>query len=289
MNRFLRTVNAPSAIETEELADVYFFRPLGTRVARMARGWRATPNQVTCLAGILGVAGGLFLWSDRLALLGFVVLIVHSIFDSADGQLARMTGQTSESGFFVDGAADYAVEVAICVGVCGNVLGHDGRLSIIWWAVLANLAMGLQAMLYVYHRAAYKSVVAQGIVAEDVVPHQTTRGPIGWLAQGSTLLQRHIVRGQIEVAQALRARADGAHVRENDRVRYAECFYWPKRAWNLFGANTRFYAIGFLAWLHRLDLYFAFILVPMNLALIAIWFWQERIDRRFLATLHSSA
>src|SRR5205823_3146233 len=64
--------------------------------------------------------------------------------------------------------------------------------------------------------------------------------------------------------------------------RYRDCFYWPMRGWNLLGDNTRFYAIGVLAWLHRLDLFFIFILVPMNLALIALWLWQRRADRRFL-------
>ena len=37
--------------------------------------------------------------------------------------------------------------------------------------------------------------------------------------------------------------------------------------------------------LHRIDLFFAFILVPMNLALIALWFWQRSADRKFLASL----
>ena len=35
--------------------------------------------------------------------------------------------------------------------------------------------------------------------------------------------------------------------------------------------------------LHRIDLFFAFVLVPMNLALIALWFWQRSADRKFLA------
>ena len=57
------------------------------------------------------------------------------------------------------------------------------------------------------------------------------------------------------------------------------------RGWNFLGDNTRFYAIGLLACFHRIDLYFAFILLPMNLAFIALWLWQRRADQRFLATL----
>ena len=69
----------------------------------------------------------------------------------------------------------------------------------------------------------------------------------------------------------------------DDRARYRAAFYGPVRGWNLLGDNTRFYAIGVLAWLHHLEWFFAFILVPMNVALGVLWCWQRRADRRFLA------
>jgi hypothetical protein len=53
----------------------------------------------------------------------------------------------------------------------------------------------------------------------------------------------------------------------------------------LLGDNTRFYAIGVLVCLHQIDLFFAFVLLPMNLALVALWLWQRSADRRFLASL----
>jgi hypothetical protein len=89
----------------------------------------------------------------------------------------------------------------------------------------------------------------------------------------------------VEVESVMAARSIGGTVREDDRARYRDCFHGPVRAWNLLGDNARFYAIGLLAWLHRLDLFFAFILVPMNLALVALWLWQRHADRRFLATV----
>jgi hypothetical protein len=91
----------------------------------------------------------------------------------------------------------------------------------------------------------------------------------------------------MEIARVLHDRAIGRKVRNDDRVFYARCFYWPKRGWNLFGVNTQFYAIGVLAWMHRLDLYFVFIFVPMNAAALTLWLWQRRADRRFLASLAS--
>ena len=98
-------------------------------------------------------------------------------------------------------------------------------------------------------------------------------------------MQRSLIGLHVEVEAALSRRATAGVVTQEDRNRYREHFYAPVRGWNLLGDNTRFYAIGVLAWFHRIDLYFAFILLPMNLAFVALWLWQRRADQRFLASL----
>ena len=88
----------------------------------------------------------------------------------------------------------------------------------------------------------------------------------------------------MDVESVIAARSTAGVVNPDDRLRYRECFYPVVRGWNLLGDNTRFYAIGVLAWFHRLDLFFVFILVPMNIALLGLWLWQRSADRKFLAT-----
>ena len=78
------------AYEIEELADVYFFRPLGAVAALAARSLGLTPNQLTIAGSAVGMAGGALLYDERLGLVAFALLIVHGIVDSSDGQLARM-------------------------------------------------------------------------------------------------------------------------------------------------------------------------------------------------------
>ncbi len=91
------------AYEIEELADVWFFRPLGAVVARAAAALGLTPIQVTVAGGLVGMVAGALLYDESLAFAAFALLIVHSVIDSADGQLARMTGQVSELGRLLDG------------------------------------------------------------------------------------------------------------------------------------------------------------------------------------------
>ena len=93
------------AKDTEEFLDVIFYRPFGYVMALGARSLSLTPNQVTIISILVGVAAGHFFYYDRLALnlYGFVLLVLAEAMDSADGQLARMTNTKSQTGRILDG------------------------------------------------------------------------------------------------------------------------------------------------------------------------------------------
>ena len=270
------------AYEIEELADVYFFRPLGAVAAVAARSLGLTPNQLTIAGGAVGMAAGALLYDERLGLVAFALLIVHGIVDSSDGQLARMTGQTSEVGRILDGIGGYATHVAVYVAILAGYVSRGGSLSIVGWAALAGAANAAQAQLYEYHRTSYLTIVLEGLA-----PHgDAARVDVVWvrrLFRAYVRLQRRLIGLHGRVEAAIAGRSPGGIVSDHDRSRYRALFYGPVRGWNLLGDNTRFYAIGVLAWLHHLEWFFAFILVPMNVALGVLWCWQRRADRRCLA------
>lgn len=84
--------------DTEEIADIYFYRPIGYLWALLFRWLRVHPNVVTILSIVLGVAAAvLFYFVDlRLNVIGMLLLVWANMYDSADGQLARLTGQKTE-------------------------------------------------------------------------------------------------------------------------------------------------------------------------------------------------
>ena len=275
---------ANDALEIEEWVDTYFFRPLGALIARGAAALGLTPTQLTAFGTAVGILGGCFLFHEQLGLLGFVLLIAHGIIDSADGQLARLTGQVTERGRVLDGAAGYVTHIAIYIAIAAGILYRGGSRAIVIWMALATLANITQAQLYEYHRYLYKTVVARGRAPRND-PVQIASGWIRWVYRGY-LRTQHLLGGlHPAVETVLITRSTTGTVREADRARYRECFRGPLHGWNLLGDNTRFFAIGVLAWLHRLDLFFFFILVPMNLALVALWLWQRRADRGFLESV----
>jgi phosphatidylglycerophosphate synthase len=270
------------AYEIEELADVHFFRPLGAAAAHFSRIVGLTPTQLTAAGGVIGVIAGSLLYDDRLALWAFALLIVHGIVDSADGQLARITHTESELGRVLDGVGGYITHAAAYVGIVAGFLGRGGGVPIIWWAALSAFANTLQAQMYDYHRSAYTTVAIKGAVPSSAVPRIDVR----WarlLLRAYHTVQRQLIGLHGEVEAAIAARSRHGTVSVEDRAHYRACFYRPVRGWNLLGDNTRFYAIGVLAWIHHLEWFFTFVLGPMNLALAALWLWQRRADRRFLS------
>jgi phosphatidylglycerophosphate synthase len=274
------------SVEIEELTDVYFFRPAGLLVARAAQAVGVTPIGLTLIGTIIGVAGGALLYDARLGLLAFVLLIVHSIVDSADGQLARLTGKVTELGRVLDGLSGYATHAAIFLAIGFGLVHRGAEWSILIWMVLAGMFTAIHAGMYDYHRHVYAAVVA-----EARVPAPAPRNvppPIGWLFVVYLTIQRWVIGKHADVETALAARSVAGRVRDEDRARYRERFYALVRGWNFLGDNTRFFAIGLLALLHRIDLFFPFVLVIMNVALVVLWFWQRSADRRFLASLASS-
>src|SRR5438874_6251358 len=92
----------------EEWADLHFFRPIGIRIARALQPTGISADQVTLWSLVIGlVAGHLFAYQDRWTnVIGFVLFIVSDIFDSADGQLARLRGRSTRFGRALDGISD---------------------------------------------------------------------------------------------------------------------------------------------------------------------------------------
>ena len=94
------------SMDTEEFIDIHFYRPVGYRWALFFNKRGVTPNQITIASIFIGIAAGVcyYFSSFWINLLGVFLLILANSYDSADGQLARMTGQKSQLGRILDGA-----------------------------------------------------------------------------------------------------------------------------------------------------------------------------------------
>lgn len=93
--------------DTEEWIDIVFTRPLGYMWALFFQKLNVHPNTVTLLSLIIGAFSGYCFYHESLGwtLSGILMLVWANLYDSADGQLARMTGKKSMWGRLLDGLA----------------------------------------------------------------------------------------------------------------------------------------------------------------------------------------
>ncbi len=96
--------------ETEEWLDIWFTRPIGLALAMVCHRLHVTPNMVTIVGILLGMAAGwMFHYTDLgHNIWGMALLMVANFCDSADGQLARLTNQKTLLGRMLDGFASDA-------------------------------------------------------------------------------------------------------------------------------------------------------------------------------------
>lgn len=145
--------------DTEEHIDLAFYRPIGYAWACLARRLGVTPNAITIASIFLGIGAGVAFYFNDLVInvIGMLLLIWANSFDSADGQLARMTHNYSRIGRILDGMAGDIWFATIYVAIClREVVTSDFFMQHNWviWvvAVVTGLCHAKQAAMADYYR-----------------------------------------------------------------------------------------------------------------------------------------
>ncbi|MBQ8009318.1 MAG: CDP-alcohol phosphatidyltransferase family protein [Bacteroidaceae bacterium] len=139
--------------DTEEWIDLVFYRPIGFRWALLFQKLGVTPNAVTIASIFLGVAAGVMFYFQSLSLniIGMLLLVWANSYDSADGQLARLTGQKSDLGRILDGVSGDCWFVAIYVAICLRLM-PEWSWTIFLVAFWAGYFHSKQAAMADYYR-----------------------------------------------------------------------------------------------------------------------------------------
>lgn len=155
------------SMDTEEHIDLWFYRPLGFAWAVLFAKLGITPNIVTIASIFLGVAGGVLLYFGASPLIwlnyvGIFLIIWANTYDSADGQLARITKQYSQIGRILDGVSGDLWFFAIYFALVFRELHFgDAWLGnffashqwVIWTiAIAAGVSHALQCAMADYYR-----------------------------------------------------------------------------------------------------------------------------------------
>ncbi|GHU61393.1 hypothetical protein FACS1894123_00690 [Bacteroidia bacterium] len=139
--------------DTEEFIDIHFYRPIGYCWALFFHKLGVTPNQITIASIFIGMAAGFCFYFDSLAvgITGIFLLIWANSYDSADGQLARMTNQKSELGRILDGACGDFWFITIYLAFVFR-LWPQWSFQILLLAMVTGYFHGKQAAMADYYR-----------------------------------------------------------------------------------------------------------------------------------------
>lgn len=152
--------------DTEEWLDVWFTRPIGYWWAVQCGKLNMHPNTVTVISILIGALAGYCFYHEELVwtLLGIVMLVWANMLDSADGQLARMTGKKTALGRILDGFAGdvwfFSIYFFICLRLTHKPVPFGTGIEWGVWIWLLAAFSGMichkkQAELADYYRNIY--------------------------------------------------------------------------------------------------------------------------------------
>jgi phosphatidylglycerophosphate synthase len=119
-------------------------RPIGKILANQLKNTRFTPIHVTFLFGVSGLIGIYCILQNHYFLAAFFI-ILKSIIDAADGELARIKNTPSYTGRYLDSVFDIILNFLIFMAICYTSKTTFGM------TILAFIGIQLQGTLYNYY------------------------------------------------------------------------------------------------------------------------------------------
>lgn len=292
-------------VEVEELVDLFVHRPLAHLIARAAYPTAVTPDQLTMLSMVVGVAAGWCVGASitrgpgHLAA-GGLLLVASAVVDCADGQLARMRQSSSRYGRMLDGLVDAIVQASVIPPVLAHLwFEHRAqpREAILWLALGAVAAAtgALHTTLYDHFKNVYLVHTQPASREGNDDPEDVDAQYAGLKSQGLRLLDAvrfSLYRRYLRQQRALLGRVDPSiPTRYRDMpgysperaARYRLLHRGVMRAWSFFGVGTHIFGLGLAMLTDHLGAYVLVRAVVFNAALVAIVPAQRRASREFFA------
>ncbi|MBD5220827.1 MAG: CDP-alcohol phosphatidyltransferase family protein [Bacteroidales bacterium] len=285
------------SMDTEEHFDLIFYRPLGYAWALLAKKLGVHPNVITIASIFLGIGAGVAFYFNNIwwNLLGVLLLVWADSFDSADGQLARMTKQYSRLGRILDGLSGDIWFAAIYVAIClrENVTSDFfmAHKWVIWvMAVVTGICHGVQAAMADYYRQ-FHLYFLKGEEGSELDRYSILREKFDTLSWSGNFWQKIVLffymnytKGQerrTPSMQKLRARLQekyGDHIPQQFRDKFRALSLPLMKYTNILSFNTRSFALFAAILIFRMPwLYFAFELTVLNFLLIYMVCRHEKI------------
>ena len=126
-------------------------RPVARAIANSLKNTSTTPIHVTLWFVVAGIIALFFIYKEWFVL-ATIFLVLKSILDAADGELARVKNTPSYTGRYLDSVSDIILNLFLLtlIGITNN--DH-------WWRIaLAFIGLQLQGTLYNYYYVILRNI-----------------------------------------------------------------------------------------------------------------------------------
>lgn len=286
--------------DTEEPIDIYFYRPIGYRWALFFQKLGVHPNTVTIASIFLGVGAGICFYFNSLwiTLLGIFLLVWANSYDSADGQLARMTKQFSPVGRALDGFAGdlwfASIYIAICLRLCPIWGGWIWGL-----AVITGFFHSKQAAMADYYRNIHLLFLKgkNGSELDNSVDltekFNNEKFKSNWFNKIYLFFYRSYTKGQeswtpnFQVMMKILKAKYGETYPEAFRQAFREKSLPLMKYTNILSFNTRAIVLFISVLVAHPWIYFVFELTVLNILLVYMVRTHEKICKKFTAEIEA--
>lgn len=293
------------SMDTEEHIDLAFYRPIGYMWACLAKRLGVTPNAITIASIFLGIGAGImFYFPDMwLNVIGMLLLIWANSFDSADGQLARMTKQYSRLGRILDGLSGDLWFASIYIAIClrENITSEffSAHPWVIWVvAIVTGLCHAKQAAAADYYRQ-FHLYFLKGEEGSELESCDELRSRLATLSWSKnfwkkltltfytqyTANQEALTPSMQTLRRELRKRFASGVIPMDFREAFRAKSLPLMKYTNILSFNWRVIALFTALFLQMPWLYFAFELIVLNALLVYMIVRHEHICRDFTKEL----
>ncbi len=289
--------------DTEEKLDLVLYRPLGFIIAKISHILGLTPTMLS-IAGVISGLGAAWFYLDvnntSSLVVASLLFILSGVFDSSDGQLARISGQSTRLGMILDGICDSLVMILVYIAASLPFIQHYGWPFIFFTLGALFLHSSQSSLLDFYHREYL--YFGYGKTENDAYWNPTIKEARTGISQSSRPLEtlfRKLHFNWVREQQILTTRDNearfsmrkillGPDEQKKDQLKqtYRKHNLALLTFWRLLGPNFHIIMMIIFIFLHRFDLYLLLVdYIALNLVIIVAGKIQKRQDDKMLRIL----
>ena len=283
--------------EVEDPINIMVHRPLAYGFVWSIFRTPLTPNMVTVMAMIVGLASGWFFLQGGPTdmIVAGALLWAAAILDGADGILARAKNMGSQFGRALDGTADIVVACATVFPAFYHLWTKEQDPTHLYLMVPVILLTVPHLHIYDYYKESYLRATRLDRGGEGDDPEKVAklaeqareRGPVAYFTTKYVLLP--FVESQHKIIGLLNPLSlrEGVEIERSEETAavYRRHNLWPMRLWTIISLAPHSYLMAICAMFDRLDVYLWIRLVGMNSVMLVATVWQRRATEKTMDEL----